>query len=898
MWKDRSPLSCLEPDSSRECQSPAVPDDLADFFDNAPVGMHMLGSDGTILRVNRAELALLGYTRDEYIGRNVAEFHADPDALEEMLIRLRTGETLQNFDARLRCKDGSLKPVQIDASVLWRDDGFVHARCILRDATPLKQAAQALCDRHAQLQQILDHAPVYVARCDTQRRYLFVNRAYAERFGMSPADIVGRTIPEVVGQRAYESFLKYADEVLSGKRVEFELEIPYDRIGMRYMHCSYQPEFDSAGQVTGWVSVITDVTERRQAEDALRASKQRFVRFAECLPGLAWIKDLEGRYVYANEATAKAFGCLSHELCGKTDAELFPPAIAAQLVANDRRAVLSSSGIQIIETLQHRDGSFHHSLVSKFSIPDGDGKPALVGGMAIDVTDRMQAEQALCQALSRLKLAFAAAKLGDWSWDAATDAMTLSPRAAEIVGIPPGRPLSSLQMLELLHPEDRDRVRDEAAQAMAQNTQLDLVYRLIQPNGACVWVSILGHALLSPEGNLAGLIGVVQDVTERKGLEQELRMRVEELAALDRRKDEFLATLSHELRNPLSPIRNCVTILRSKRSLDTDLMWVRDVIERQVGQLARLLDDLLDVSRITAGKLELRTEAIDLATVVHNSVDAIGPLIEAAGQRLTVSLPYRPIRLQADSLRLGQVISNLLHNAMKFSEPGGRISLSAEGDGQTVTICVQDTGIGIPSERLSDIFEMFVQVDHSLQRSRGGLGIGLTLVKRLVEMHAGTVEARSSGTGQGTQFIVRLPMIPPQAGGGEQADAPREADSAEAVPLGVLIVDDNRDSADSLSRLLACYECQVATAYDGQMAIEMADQHRPDVVLLDIGLPKLSGYEVAQFIRRQAWGRDMTLIALTGWGQEEDKQRAKVAGFDHHLVKPVHPDKLLALLRN
>ena len=368
-------------------------------------------------------------------------------------------------------------------------------------------------------------------------------------------------------------------------------------------------------------------------------------------------------------------------------------------------------------------------------------------------------------------------------------------------------------------------------------------------------------------------LNVMEDAIEAK----------EALAESDRRKDEFLATLAHELRNPLAPIRNSVQIMRLA-GVDGDLAeQARETIERQVTHLVRLVDDLLDVSRISRDKFELRKEPVALAVVIQSAVETSRPLLEASGQEFTVTLPPKPVWLNADLTRLAQAVSNLLNNAAKYTPASGAIRLVAERRGGQAVVRVRDTGIGIPPDLHAHIFEMFGQVDTSHERTQGGLGIGLTLVKSLVEMHEGTVEVHSDGAGRGSEFVLRLPVA---AAGTEGEDAGEGHDHAGAARR-ILIVDDNRDSADSLALLLVHAGHETQTAYDGHSGMEAARALRPHVILLDIGMPQLNGYEVARRIRREPWGGDVVLVALTGWGQVEDRAKSREAGFDAHFVKPV-----------
>jgi len=382
------------------------------------------------------------------------------------------------------------------------------------------------------------------------------------------------------------------------------------------------------------------------------------------------------------------------------------------------------------------------------------------------------------------------------------------------------------------------------------------------------------------------MVGTNLNIAERKRIDAELRH-------VDRRKDEFLATLAHELRNPLAPVRNALHILHQKDPSAPQWQWAKEVIDRQVCAMGRLIDDLMDLSRINQGKVELKREHVELAKVVQGAVETSRPLIEEMGHELTVILPPGPVIVDADLTRLAQVLLNLLNNAAKYTERGGRIDLRVELADSEVVVSVTDTGIGIPADKLQSIFEMFSQVEGALSRSRGGLGIGLSLVKRLVEMHGGNIEAKSCGMGQGSEFVVRLPIVVVTTHRREVGD---DAANVQPAPnFRVLVVDDNQDAAETLAMLLEFMGNTVHTAHDGEEALAAAGAFLPDVVVCDIGLPKLNGYEVASALRERPGGKDLCLIALTGWGQEADKLRALDAGFDHHLTKPADPERIEAL---
>jgi PAS domain S-box-containing protein len=882
------------------------------------------------------------------------------------------------------------------------------------------------------------------------------------------------------------------------------------------------------------VGTLIDIDDRRRAEAALRESEQRFARFMRHLPGLAWIKDERGRYVYANDAAVNAFGRTREELYGRADEEVFPPATAAQFRENDRQALAGGSVVRAVETLEHPDGVLHSSLVSKFPIPGPDGVATLVGGMAIDITEEMRTRAVLEESEERFRATFEQAAVGiahvgtDGRW------LRVNQKLCDIVGYGPDE-LLALTFQDITHPDDLEADLAQVRRLLAGEIgTYAMEKRYFRKDRSQVWINLTVSLVRTPRGDPKYFISVVEDITEQKGVRDALRdsergfheladampqivyvlrpdstaeylnrrwqaytgrqtadpadlqqlihpddlgplsgrweqarasgrgfdcefrlrgasdgeyrwfltravpipgdgggiarwygtstdihavrqaqeaLRLEtakarrlvesniigvifadderileandaflamvgytrgdlgagllrwreitpaehapadegavaelrrqgscvpyqkeyyrkdggripvllgatsldangppwvcfvqdmsrikeaenELKEADRRKDEFLATLAHELRNPLAPLRSGLEVMRLAGGDAGAVERARTMMERQLAQMVRLVDDLLDISRITRGKLRLRRERVDLAGVVRSAVEGSRPLIDAFAQQLAVALPPEPVELDADPVRLSQVFANLLTNAAKYSERGGHIWLTAERRGGEVAVSVKDTGIGIDAEHLPRLFEMFSQAAPALERSQGGLGIGLSLARGLVEMHGGTIEARSEGPGKGSEFIVRLPVADRSS---DRGASPAGAGSCSPT-CRILVADDNRDAADSLAMMLRLLGHEVHAAYDGPEALEAAGWFRPDVALLDLGMPKLNGLEVARHIRGQPCGRGMFLVAVTGWGQEEDKRRAAEAGFDHHLTKPVEPAQLEKLL--
>jgi PAS domain S-box-containing protein len=493
---------------------------------------------------------------------------------------------------------------------------------------------------------------------------------------------------------------------------------------------------------------------------------------------------------------------------------------------------------------------------------------------------------------SRLHLALAAGHMGTWDWDIVAGRVTWSEELELIHGLEPGTFGGTLEAFRSdVHPADIGRLESKIAAAIeTPGEDYSVEYRIIRKDGACRWVAANGRVLVDNEGRPMRMVGVCRDTTERKRTEDAVR-------EADRRKDDFLATLAHELRNPLTPLRAGMAVLRRASDEPDTVVEHCTIMERQLRQLTRLVDDLLDVSDLARRGLHLQRSRIGLAAIAQTALEQIQDLVEEAGHELSVTLPEEQIFLDADPVRLGQVLTNLLSNAVKYTPRGGHIDLTATRDGTGVRVSVRDSGLGIPPDKLDTIFEMFGQIDRSLETGYKGLGIGLSLVKALVHMHGGRIEARSEGPGKGSVFSVWLP-IAPQVEAAPPANAPTETapHARSAVCRRVLLVDDNRDVARSMARWIRLLGHEIRVAFDGSEAVQAASEFKPDVVLMDIGLPKLNGYNAAREMRSKPWGEKMTLVAVTGWGRKSDHRRSYESGFDWHLTKPVEPAVLEALL--
>ena len=502
----------------------------------------------------------------------------------------------------------------------------------------------------------------------------------------------------------------------------------------------------------------------------------------------------------------------------------------------------------------------------------------------------VQAHAVMAASEERLRIALDAGRMGTWELDAVRRTCHIDEVQCSLLGLPARTrsvPLDTL--LSLTYPADDEMVRNAVEHALKTNSDnpgdYSYEFRIVRPSdGVMRWLHVSGRTIPNADAP-PRRIGVTIDITDRKRDEQALQ-------EADRRKNDFLATLAHELRNPLAPIRNAVELLRMRNPLPVDKRGPAEVIDRQTRALTRLVDDLLDISRITQNRLELRREPASLSAIVEGAVEASRPLIDAGGHVLDISIPEEPIVLLADVTRLSQVLSNLLNNAARYSDKKGRIHVEVRREAADAVVRITDEGIGIPATMLHRVFDMFVQVDRAHERGRGGLGVGLALSRQLVEMHGGRISAHSPGPGLGSTFEVRIPIV-------AEVEASTRAVVKDDLPtsrLRLLVVDDNRDSVDSLSTLLRLMGNDVHMAFDGVEAVHAVQSLRPDVVLLDVGLPLQNGYEAARMIRSEPWGRDVVLIALTGWGQEQDRRRSREAGFDHHLVKPVDPRVLMNLV--
>jgi PAS domain S-box-containing protein len=632
--------------------------------------------------------------------------------------------------------------------------------------------------------------------------------------------------------------------------------------------------------------------------DALRASEQRFTLAFQAHPLPMTIHDFpEGRYLEVNEAWLAQTGFTREETIGNTSAGLntyVDPSVRTKLFQ-----LLAEQGfVRGMEAeMRMKNGNIRRFLLTSQKVIV-DGQIRLLSGIQ-DITEPHRIEAELRQSEEQLRLITHALPVYILHCDTEFRYKFVNKAYAARLGLEPEAVLGK-RIRDILGEEVWRAVEDKLGRVL-QGQLVQYEARIPYPGIGTRFMRSVNVPERDKHGTVRGLIGVLIDISEQKQLEEEraqlLQQSLEQAAQLraaDRAKDEFLATLSHELRNPLAPLRNSLALLRMAGNSDATIAPVHQMMERQVNHLVRLVDDLLEMSRISRGTLALRKELVDVATVVRNAVETSEPLIQTAKHELSVALPNEPLWLDGDPVRLAQILANLLNNAAKYTDDGGKISIRAIQEDAVAVISVRDNGTGIALDAVPRMFEMFSRGDRSSGQSQGGLGIGLALARRLAEMHGGTLDAYSDGPGKGSEFTVRLPLA-----GNQTPGAVTERHAAAPIPqTRILIVDDNRDAADSLGMVLQFLGVDVRVASDGPQALEVLQSYDPAVVLLDIGMPGMDGYEVARAIRARFPACRAAIVAVTGWGQDDDRRRAREAGFDHYLIKPVEIGALQVLLKS
>ena len=727
-----------------------------------------------------------------------------------------------------------------------------------------------------------------VITTDTEGRVTFLNRVAETLTGWKleeatnqPLDAVFRIVNEKTRQKVENPAARAMREGATVGLVKGAVLIGKDGTET-FIDDSASPIRDEEGVLAGSVLIFRDVSARRRASE----TRQLLSSIVATSDDAIVSKTLEGKILSWNAAAERLFGFTAAEAVGQSILIIIP-----QDRRNEEATILEK--VRCGERVDHyetvrvaKDGTTLQISLTVSPIRDDHGQIIGASKIAREIGERKRTQEALHAAERQLQIVTDSMSAPVTRCSRDLRYLWVGKHYAEWLGKAPegiiGRPIE-----EVIGAPAMAAIRpyiDEVLQGREVRYEERVHLKGLGPR----WISAVYTPTFDALGQTDGWVAVVIDIDQRKRIEEALKQA-------DQRKDEFLATLAHELRNPLAPMRNSVEVMKRAAANHELVIQARDTIDRQMAQMERLVEDLLDVSRITHNRLELRKQRVELEKIIHQAVEACRPLIECSEHDIDVIVPPQPIVLDADPARLAQVFGNLINNSCKYTEPKGRIVVSVVREGSDVLVSVKDNGIGIPTEMLPRVFETFIQVDQTLERAHGGLGIGLTLVKQIVEMHGGDVLAKSDGLGKGSEFLVRLPILVDQPADPEPAPD-LSSISKTTTSRRILIVDDNQDSADSLAMFLKIGGHETCLAYDGVQACEVAEELRPEVVLLDIGLPKMNGFDVCRRIREQSWSKGVVIIALTGWGQNEDRRKSIDAGFDNHMVKPVDPVALMKML--
>ena len=906
----------------RNAELHVVHNDLVNLVGCIQSAIVMLGTDLRIRRFTPSAEVLLNLTSGD-VGRLLTDMQLNLVGLSDLEALLKDVlDSLHIKELNVQDKSGHwyslrLRPYRTVDNVI---DGIV---VMLVDVDVVKRA-------HEYNESIMATVREPLLVLDQQLCVQSASRSFYETFQVSSGETLSRplfqldngqwNIPEL--RRLLVELLPLENDV-----VDFEMEHEFERIGYRSMRLSARRLIQAADQAPLILLALEDITTRKELDSVLRKSDKRLRSIMDAMPQKIFTATPEGDVDYFNPQWTEYTGMTFEEMNNSGWRHFIHPDDLADKTEHWKHAFATGEPFQSEHRFRRADGAYRWHFSRATPLRDATGAILMWVGSNTDIHDIKQPELALHNSEMRYRRMFEAAKDGVLILDS-TDGriIDVNPFMGELLGYSHsefmGKELWGIGLFSD-KAANESMVRELQEKGYVRFEHLPLKSK----DGRAVEVEVVANVY--QEDHHSVIQCNIRDITERSRMENVLRTQAVQLSEMHRRKDEFLAMLSHELRSPLAPIANAVQLLGLQKSGENRMQQqARGIIERQVGQLQHLVDDLLEVSRITTGRVQLRLDRVDICRVAEGAVETVRPLIEQRRHELMVTVPQEPVWMVADAARLEQVLVNLLTNASKYTEGGGHIWLTVElisdqaNEGrpspdsasrinpathipgsheclEQVVIRVRDTGVGISPALLPHVFDLFTQAARSLDRSQGGLGIGLALVKRLTELHGGTVEAFST-MGEGSEFVVRLPLA-----SNEAQDTSNEFDAASnlapsnsplAAPLKILVVDDNVDTVLGFSMLLKASGHDVRTAHDGLSAVETAIDYRPNVVLLDIGLPGLNGYEVAKRLRQHPDLKNTVLIALTGYGQDADRQTSQQAGFDHHLVKPARFDQLKKIL--
>ncbi|MFC5510635.1 PAS domain-containing protein [Massilia jejuensis] len=882
------------------------------LFESSPDCVKLLSNEGQVLAMNKNGLCAMEI--DDFSSFAGSMWRSlwpqeSQDKIDAAIAMARAGGTAQ-VKAFCPTAKGSPRWWEVVVSAVHGDDGRLsNLLAVSRDVTAAHEAGlqrerllREVQAANARMTDIFHQAPAFMSVFKgPEHVYEMVNERYLQLVGKR--DLIGQPIRQALPEIDGQGFFELLDQVYrSGRQfVGTDMPVMLQRhpgaaLERRFVDMVFTALRDADGEITGLLVHGVDQTDRKLAEQRLFDSRERFAKIvAQAATGVVEL-DTQGRITLVNQKYCDMLGYTESELTGASVADVTAPDSLEPTL--DRIAALKAGGpgFVIDKHYLRKDGSTMSATSSVNALRGPDGEFQGLVAIVLDTTETEEAAAKLRASEERYRTLF--------------ESMDQGFAILEMMFDEEGAPFD-YRFLEMNAMFERHTGLADATGKTARELLPDLdrfwfdTYGKVALTGEAVrfenevtalgrWFDVYATRLGGADSRKVALL--FTDITARRQSQEQLRQLAADLSDADRRKTEFLATLAHELRNPLAPIRSGLGVMRLAGDNPAAVVKVREMMERQVGHMVHLIDDLLDIARISGGKLELKRKRADLKRVLASAVETSQPLIEAARHQLQVTLPDAPLTIDADVTRIAQVVANLLNNAAKYTPAGGRIDLSVRQDGAMAVIAVRDSGVGIPADSINSVFDMFKQVERHMERAQGGLGIGLSLVRRLVEMHGGSVGAASAGVGQGSTFEVRLPL----ASGAVAAAPPRPHDahvpSGRTEGIRILVVDDNVDAALTLSMILEAGGHVTRVVHDGIAALAAAPEFLPQLAFLDIGMPGLNGYETASAMRRTPGLENVTLVALTGWGTESDRLRSAKAGFDHHLTKPAQMQALQDLL--
>jgi PAS domain S-box-containing protein len=763
-----------------------------------------------------------------------------------------------------------------------------------RERRARDQAALAASERRLRL--VTNAVPALIAYVDADERYRFNNETYRTWFNQTPAALQGRRLQDVLGEPAFAAIEPHVRAALFGQPISYEADMPYQHGGTRFIQANYVPDLEPDGSVAGYFALVTDISDRRRMEEELRRRNEQFEALIATVPMAIYLVDADLRIRHVNAIAHSTLGegfpgGIEGRDVGTVLRRIWPQDFADEIVGIFRHTLETGEPYYGPERAEVRADSglveYYEAYVFRIALPEGE-----YGAVCYfrDVSDQAHARQAIARSEARYRALFESMDEGFCILEMIFDAggqvvdyryVETNPAFVRQSGL---EDATGKTLRELL--PDVESFWFDVYGNVARTGE---PARFIDHSPAVDrWFDVDAFRIGCPEERRVAVL--FNDITERKRAEQALR-------EADRRKDEFLATIAHELRNPLAAIRMAMNVLNTSSDTPQHFTELTAIIDRQSAQLVRLINDLLDVGRIARGTMKLARSRVDASRIVLEVLCDSHAACEERGLTASWDLPEDPVWIDADALRMAQVVGNLVQNACQFTPAGGKIHATVEQKDEVAVIRVADTGIGLAPEQIGRIFDMFTQAEHSGKWHIGGLGIGLSLARSIIEMHGGTIGARSGGPGAGSEFVVTLPV----AAGAPSAEDDGErltADERAAPPAvkRIVIADDNPDVLQAVALMLRLKGFTVVTAINGTDAVEKVRATRPDVALLDIGMPEMDGYEVARRIRQEPWAKGLLLVALTGWGRDRDRQQAADAGFDTHLTKPVDIDVLERLI--